>query len=33
MLTDAMLEEHLGVTNAFHRAKILAVHVRFKAQA
>ncbi len=33
MMTDAMLQENLGVTNALHRAKILAVHVRFKALA
>ena len=30
MLTDAMLEHDLGVSNAFHRAKILAEQRRLK---
>ena len=30
MLTDAMLEHDLGISNAFHRAKILAEQRRLK---
>jgi hypothetical protein len=31
MLTDAMLERNLGVSDPFHRAKILAEQLRLKS--